>query len=76
MSKLAVYDMKGGSAGEVDIADDLLINGKGDQAVHEAVVAYLASQRDLTVSVALAVSIPVSLVVGVLLGFLLHSWLL
>jgi serine/threonine protein kinase len=36
---------------------------------------YLASRRDLTVSVALAVSIPVSLVVGVLLGFLLHSWL-
>lgn len=44
--KLAVINVQGAAAGEVEIADELLIkNGKGTQAVHDAVVAYLANQR-------------------------------
>jgi large subunit ribosomal protein L4 len=44
--KLAIVNLAGGSAGEMEIADELLIkNAKGTQAVHDAVVAYLANQR-------------------------------
>ncbi len=44
--KLPVVNITGAAAGEVEIADTLLIrNGKGTQAVHDAVVAYRANQR-------------------------------
>lgn len=44
--KLPVINIKGKAAGEVEYADDLLIKtGKGSQAVHDAVVAYMANQR-------------------------------
>jgi large subunit ribosomal protein L4 len=44
--KLPVINIKGKSAGEIEFADDLLItNGKGTQAVHDAVVAFMANQR-------------------------------
>jgi large subunit ribosomal protein L4 len=44
--KLAIVNLAGAAAGEMEIADDLLIkNAKGTQAVHDAVVAYLANQR-------------------------------
>jgi large subunit ribosomal protein L4 len=44
--KLAIVNLAGAAAGEMEIADDLLIkNAKGTQAVHGAVVAYLANQR-------------------------------
>jgi large subunit ribosomal protein L4 len=44
--KLPVINTSGASAGEIDFADDLLIkNGKGSQAVHDAVVAHMANQR-------------------------------
>src|SRR5947207_15007684 len=43
--KLAVKDIKGQSQGEVEVKFALIENGKGTQAVHDAVVAYLANQR-------------------------------
>ena len=49
MSKLSVCDMKGVPAGEIDIPDGLLTK-KGNQAVHEAVVAHQAGLRAGTAS--------------------------
>jgi len=44
--KLPVITITGSAAGEVEFADELLIkNGKGTQAVHDAVVAFMANQR-------------------------------
>jgi large subunit ribosomal protein L4 len=43
--KLAVRDIKGQSQGELEVKFALIENGKGTQAVHDAVVAYLANQR-------------------------------
>ncbi|MEI6807110.1 MAG: 50S ribosomal protein L4 [bacterium] len=45
MSKLSIYDMKGAGQGELEVSDDLLILKKGEQAVHDAVVAHLAKKR-------------------------------
>src|SRR5438445_11215062 len=41
----AVKDIKGQSQGELEVKFALIENGKGTQAVHDAVVAYLANQR-------------------------------
>ena len=44
--KISVINTAGISAGDIEIADELIIaNGKGTQAVHDAVVAYRANQR-------------------------------
>jgi large subunit ribosomal protein L4 len=43
--KVAVKDIKGQSQGELEVKFALIENGKGTQAVHDAVVAYLANQR-------------------------------
>src|SRR5438445_1336234 len=43
--KLAVKDIKGQSHGELEVKFALIENGKGTQAVHDAVVAHLANQR-------------------------------
>jgi large subunit ribosomal protein L4 len=43
--KLAVKDIKGQSQGELEVNFALIENGKGTQAVHDAVVAYLANRR-------------------------------
>src|SRR3989442_12536894 len=43
--KLAVKDIKGKSQGELEVKFRLIENGKGTQAVHDSVVAYLANQR-------------------------------
>ena len=43
--KLAVKDIKGQGQGELEVKFALIENGKGTQAVHDAVVAYLANQR-------------------------------
>ena len=44
--KLSVMNWNGGAAGEAEVADALLIqNGKGTQAVHDAVVGIRANQR-------------------------------
>ena len=45
MSKLPVKNLKGEPVGEVEFADDLMVAGKGTQAVHDAVVAYRAGIR-------------------------------
>jgi len=50
MSKVPLKSMGGESVGEYEIADGLLEFEKGDQAVHEAVVAYRAHQRAGTAS--------------------------
>src|SRR2546423_7049488 len=43
--KVAVKDIKGQSQGELEVKFALIENGKGTQAVHDAVVAYLANRR-------------------------------
>src|SRR5499426_2159135 len=43
--KIAVRDIKGKSQGELEVKFPLVENGKGTQAVHDAVVAYQAAQR-------------------------------
>ncbi len=50
MSKLLLKNMKGDSIGEYEVADSLIVLDKGEQAVHEAVVAYGAHQRAGTAS--------------------------
>jgi large subunit ribosomal protein L4 len=50
MSKLPLKNVKGDSVGDFEVADNLLVLEKGDQAVHEAVVAYNAHQRAGTAS--------------------------
>ncbi|MDF7823800.1 50S ribosomal protein L4 [Pontiellaceae bacterium B12227] len=50
MSKIPLKNVKGDSVGDYEVADNLLVLEKGDQAVHEAVVAYNAHQRAGTAS--------------------------
>jgi large subunit ribosomal protein L4 len=46
--KLTVKDIKGKDAGELEIKFPMIENGKGTQAVHDAVTAYMAAQRSGT----------------------------
>ncbi|MDD2235788.1 MAG: 50S ribosomal protein L4 [Kiritimatiellae bacterium] len=50
MSKIPIRNMKGEQLGEYELADSLLEFDKGLQAMHDAVVAYLANQRNATAS--------------------------
>ena len=50
MSKVPLKNLMGDSVGDYEVADSLLLQDKGAQAVHEAVVAYLAHQRAGTAS--------------------------
>src|SRR6202035_148677 len=43
--KLKIQDIKGNSQGELEVKFPLIEDGKGTQAVHDAVVAYAAAQR-------------------------------
>src|SRR6266516_4456210 len=43
--KLTIKDTKGQDQGELEVKCPLIEDGKGTQAVHDAVVAYRASQR-------------------------------
>ncbi len=43
--KLTVKDIAGKDQGELEVKFPLIENGKGTQAVHDAVVAYLANRR-------------------------------
>src|SRR5512145_2809862 len=43
--KLAVKDLNGKPQGEVEVKFPLVEGGRGTQAVHDTVVAYLANQR-------------------------------
>jgi len=46
--KLTIQDTKGKSQGELEVKFALIENSKGEQAVHDAVVAYRAAQRSGT----------------------------
>jgi large subunit ribosomal protein L4 len=46
--KLTVKDSQGKNQGELEVKFKLIENGKGSQAVHDAVVAYQAAQRSGT----------------------------
>src|ERR1700751_1173296 len=48
--KLTIKDTKGNSQGELEVKFPMVEDGKGTQAVHDAVVAYNASQRMGTAS--------------------------
>src|SRR6266850_1770578 len=48
--KLTVTDIKGAPQGELEVTFPLIENGKGTQAVHDTVVAYMAAQRSGTAS--------------------------
>ncbi|VGO20550.1 50S ribosomal protein L4 [Pontiella sulfatireligans] len=50
MSKLPLKNVKGDSVGDYEFADSLLVLDRGEQAVHEAIVAYGAHQRAGTAS--------------------------
>ena len=50
MSKLPLKNIKGDSVGDYEVADNLLVLDRGNQAVHEAIVAYNAHQRAGTAS--------------------------
>ena len=43
--KLAVQDISGKEQGELEVKFQLVEGGKGTQAVHDTVVAYMANQR-------------------------------
>jgi large subunit ribosomal protein L4 len=46
--KLSVKNSQGQAAGELEVKFELVENGRGTQAVHDAVVAYRAAQRSGT----------------------------
>src|SRR5213083_910755 len=46
--KLTIKDTKGQDQGELEVKFPLIEDGKGTQAVHDAVVAYQAAQRSGT----------------------------
>lgn len=50
MSSIPVTDIKGESVGVVEIPDELLVFDKGEQAVHDVIVAYQAGLRAGTAS--------------------------
>ena len=43
--KLSVKDLSGKEQGELDVKFELIEDGRGTQAVHDTVVAYMANQR-------------------------------
>lgn len=48
--KIAIKNLEGKNQGELEVKFPLIENGKGTQAVHDAVVAYRAAQRSGTAS--------------------------
>src|SRR5881394_3095592 len=46
--KIAIKDIKGKNQGELEVNFQLVEDGRGTQAVHDAVVAYQAAQRSGT----------------------------
>src|SRR5262245_1094307 len=48
--KLEIKDLSGKQKGECEVPFDLVENGRGTQAVHDTVVAYMANQRMGTAS--------------------------
>ncbi len=50
MSKLGIYSMKGEAVGDMDVADGLLVQDRGEQAVHDVAVAMQNARRAGTAS--------------------------
>ena len=48
--KLLIKDLNGNASGEIDVAFEVIANGRGTQAVHDTVVAYMAGRRSGTAS--------------------------
>src|SRR5277367_4869222 len=46
--KIAIKDLKGKNSGELEVKFEMVENGRGTQAVHDAVTAYRAAQRSGT----------------------------
>lgn len=46
--KLAIKDLNGNPTGELDVTFDVIGNGRGTQAVHDTVVAFMAGRRSGT----------------------------
>ena len=46
--KIAIKDIKGKNQGELEVKFEMIENGRGTQAVHDAVTAYRAAQRSGT----------------------------
>ena len=46
--KIKIQDTNGKAQGELEVKLDIIENSKGNQAVHDAVTAYLAAQRSVT----------------------------
>src|SRR5688572_27928291 len=46
--KLAIKDIKGNSQGDLEVKFPLVEGGKGTQAVHDVVTAYMAAKRSGT----------------------------
>jgi large subunit ribosomal protein L4 len=46
--KLAIKDIQGKTSGELEVKFEMIENGRGTQAVHDAVTAYRAAQRSGT----------------------------
>ncbi|MDA3797880.1 MAG: 50S ribosomal protein L4 [Kiritimatiellae bacterium] len=50
MSKIEKFDVKGSAAGEIEFSDSLLVTDRGEQAVHDVVVAWMNAGRAGTAS--------------------------
>ena len=50
MAKIKMYGRNGQEAGEMDVADEVMVLDRGDQAVHDAIVGRAASLRAGTAS--------------------------
>src|SRR5258708_29802091 len=48
--KIVIKDLKGKNQGELEVKFEMVENGRGTQAVHDAVTAYRAAQRSGTAS--------------------------
>ena len=48
--KLAIKDLKGNPAGELDVKFEVIETGRGTQAVHDTVIAFMAGRRSGTAS--------------------------
>ncbi len=48
--KLAIKDLKGNPAGELEVKFEVIETGRGTQAVHDTVVAFMAGRRSGTAS--------------------------
>lgn len=50
MSKIDKFDMNGSASGEFEVADSMLVTDRGEQAVHDVVVAWMNAGRAGTAS--------------------------